>query len=494
MQGMKHTAIILAMLAAIPAAWSRNEITHEEHDGFTFVKQTEGPTLGYSPASGVKIIMREGYAFKSYDGRDSLLPYADWRLPAAERAADLASRLSMDEIAGLMLYSPQNHIPNKWDTYDGMRFEQTAHNPWDLSDGQLRYLKDENVRHVLVSSVSSPEVAARWNNTVQAYVEGLGHGIPANNSSDPRHSAFHDAEFAPGASGQLSMWSNGLGMAATFDPATVHEFGEIMRAEYRALGIATALSPQADIATDPRWFRFNGTYGNDPHLTADMVREYVDALQSSPENDRGDWGSGSVNAMVKHWPGGGTGEAGRDAHLGTGKFAVYPGGHYSEHKIPFVKGAFALPGATGRASAVMPYYTISYGQADEAVGNAFSHDMISRQLRGECGYDGVVCTDWAITADAPVINRNAGKPWGVEKMGVAERHYKALKAGVDQFGGNYEKAPVLEAYEIGCAEIGREAMDERMRESARRLLLNLVRPGLWGVGFVAPAGEARTVG
>ncbi len=494
MQGMKTTAMLLALLAAAVPARGRNEISHETHDGYNLVIQTEGPTLGYSPASGVKIIERDGYAFKSYDGRDTLLPYADWRLSAEERARDLAGRLSMDEIAGLMLYSPQNHIPNKWDTYDGRRFEDTAHNPWDLSDGQLRYLADENVRHVLVSGVSSPADAARWNNTVQAYVEGRGHGIPANNSSDPRHSAFHDAEFAPGAAGQLSLWSNGMGMAATFDPATVREFAEIMRDEYRALGIATALSPQADLGTDPRWFRFSGTYGNDPQLTADLVREYIDALQSSPGDSTGGWGSGSVNAMVKHWPGGGTGEAGRDAHLATGKFAVYPGGHYDEHKIPFIRGAFALPGATAMASAVMPYYTISYGHSPEAVGNSFSHDMISRQLRDECGYDGVVCTDWAITADAPAPERNLGKPWGVEELSVARRHYKALMAGVDQFGGNYEKGPVLEAYAMGCAEIGREAMDSRMRESARRLLLNMFRPGLFENAYVDAERTAGLVG
>lgn len=77
-------------------------------DGFNLVRQTDGPDLGYSPTSGVKIIEVDGKAFKSFDGNDTLLPYEDWRLPMEERAADLASRLSVDEIAGLMLYSIQN--------------------------------------------------------------------------------------------------------------------------------------------------------------------------------------------------------------------------------------------------------------------------------------------------------------------------------------------------------------------------------------------------
>ena len=45
----------------------------------------------------------------------------------------------------------------------------------------------------------------------------------------------------------------------------------------------------------------------------------------------------------------------------------------------------------------MPYYTISYNQTDENVGNGFNREIISHQLREEAGYDGVVCTDWIIT-------------------------------------------------------------------------------------------------
>lgn len=43
-------------------------------DGFNLVRQTDGPDLGYSPTSGVKIIEVDGKAFKSFDGSDTLLP------------------------------------------------------------------------------------------------------------------------------------------------------------------------------------------------------------------------------------------------------------------------------------------------------------------------------------------------------------------------------------------------------------------------------------
>lgn len=172
-------------------------------DGFNLVRQTDGPDLGYSPTSGVKIIEVDGKAFKSFDGSDTLLPYEDWRLPMEERAADLASRLSVDEIAGLMLYSIQNKLPMPNDTYGGKPFAESGMKAYDLSDAQIKFLTDDNLRHVLVSTVESPETAARWNNKVQALIEGRTHGIPANNSSDPRHSAFADAEFSPGSDGSI---------------------------------------------------------------------------------------------------------------------------------------------------------------------------------------------------------------------------------------------------------------------------------------------------
>lgn len=467
-----------------------------EKEDYHLLDQPDGPSLGYSPHSGVKIIYKDGKAFKSFDGSDELLPYEDWRLPMLERAKDLAARLSVDEIAGLMLYSIQNKLPMQDDTYGGKPFAESGKHPYDLSDMQIKFLTEDNLRHVLVSTVDSPETAARWNNKVQALVEGRTHGIPANNSSDPRHSAFADAEFSPGADGKISMWSNMLGLAATFDPQTVEDFAKTAAEEYRCMGLTTALSPQADLGTDPRWYRYSSTFGPDSALVRDLTRAYCDGFQTSEGKDEIEtgWGRKSVNAMVKHWPGGGSGEGGRDAHYGNGKYAVYPGGCYEQHKIPFLDGAFRLKGKTGMASAVMPYYTISYAQTDENVGNGFNRTVIAEQLRKEANYDGVVCTDWLITHDEVHPGVHSGKPWGVETLTEGERHYKALMAGVDQFGGNNVKEPVLEAYRLGVKEHGEQWMRERFERSAVRLLLNIFRTGLFENPYVDVEHTKRTVG
>ena len=435
---------------------------------FELVEQTDGPTLGYSPQSGVKLLHIDGHVFKDLNRNDSLDAYEDWRLTAQERAADLARQLSVEEIAGLMLYSSHQSVPMVdrmgfgASTYGGKAFDESGAKASALSDDQKRFLRDDHLRAVLVTGVESPAVAAEWNNNMQAFVEGLDHGIPANTSSDPRHEAKATTEFNAGAGGQISLWPTSLGLAATFDPKLVYRFGEIASEEYRALGIATALSPQVDIATEPRWFRFNGTFGEDPQLATDMARAYCDAFQTTPETKG--WGMKSVNAMVKHWYGYGAQEGGRDSHFASGKYAVYPGKNLAMHKRPFVDGAFKLDGGTLMASAVMPIYSILWNQdpSGENVGGSFSKWMIEQQLRGEARFEGVVCTDWGITKDMKVLDSpRGGKPWGVEALTEAERHYKILLAGVDQFGGNNEIGPVIEAYQMWAKEFGEESARQR---------------------------------
>ena len=482
--------MIMAVLATAILCSCGPKWQSQEADGYKLITQDGGPTLTYTSAP---ILEQDRYAFKDLNRNGVLDPYEDWRLSAEERAKDLAGRLSIEEIAGLMLYSSHQAVPGSAYGFGAASYESEDHNSWDLTVQQKKFLKEDNLRAVLVTSVESPAVAARWNNNLQAFVEALGQGVPVNISSDPRNETAATAEFNMGAGGQISLWPTPLGLAATFDPALVRSFGEIASREYRALGIATALSPQIDLATEPRWSRFNGTFGEDPALDTDMARAYVDGFQTSPE---GGWGMESVNAMVKHWPSGGPEEGGRDAHFNYGKFAVYPGGNFQTHLRSFVDGAFKLEGGTVEASAVMPYYTISYGidPSGKNVGNSYSQYIIGELLRGKYNYKGVVCTDWNITYDNRAIESFDGKCWGTETLTVAERHYEVLKSGVDQFGGNNDKGPVLEAYQMWVRDFGEEAARKRFEESACRLLMNSFRTGLFESPYTSPETAMEVVG
>ncbi len=467
---------LLLVFSSCGPKWSETD-----KGDYSLVENNGGETLGYSSSSDVTILEKDGYAFKDLNKNGELDQYEDWRLSDDERAKDLASQLTIEEIAGLMLYSSHQSIPARSrgyfaGTYDGKPFVDGETEPSDLTDQQKKFLKEDDLRHVLLTSVKTPAIAAQWSNKAQAFCESIGKGIPANNSSDPRHGTTARAEYDAAAGGQISMWPSSIGMAATFNPELVKDFGKTAASEYRALGITTALSPQVDIATEPRWMRFNGTFGESPKLSAAMGKAYCDGFQSA------EWGMHSVNAMVKHWPGGGSGEGGRDAHYGIGKYAVYPGNNFDDHLVPFLEGAFDLDGETQMASAVMPYYTISWNQdkKGDQVGNTFSKYLITDLLREKYGYDGVVCTDWGVTKDHNAMDVFVdGHSWGVEELTEVDRHYKALMAGVDQFGGNNDAKPIITAYEKGVKELGEEKMRARMEQSAVRLLRNIFRTGLF---------------
>lgn len=480
-------ALIAAALCLVSCG--QNVITTETMGPYTLVCQSKGPTLGYSPASGVQILERKGFAFKDLNRNGELDPYEDWRLPVSKRAADLASQMSLDEICGLMLYSSAQKV------YD------TA-----LTQHHRNLLEKDHIRHMLISDVADARTAATWSNAVQAFCEAARLGIPSNNSSDPRnytngtanvnnYRPEPDGEFDPAGESNISKWPREVGMAATFDLDVMRAHGEMVSTEYRALGITTALSPQADISTDPRWRRFYGTFSEDPSLCRDMAQTYCEAFQNTPGSKDG-WGLASVNCMVKHWPGGGTGEGGRDAHFGIGKYAVYPGGRFDLGLIPFVDGAFHLPGKTRMASAVMPYYTISYGQdpSGENVANGFSHYIIQELLRDKYHFEGVVCTDWGIVGDYEKVYRHKGKPWGVENLTLAERRLRCFEAGVDQLGGAKDSDISVEAYHLWEEKYGKESARERFELSARRLLTNIFRVGVFENPYVDPEEAARIVG
>lgn len=482
---MKRSVLFLIPVLLLSAC-GRNVITTQRQEGYTLLHQTQGPTLGYTTAPILEV---DGYAFKdlSRDGR--LDVYEDWRKPAAERAEDLASRLTLEEICGLMLYS-----------------SAVDANDTTLDAKAQSLLSEDHIRHMLVRNVASPAVGAGWSNAVQAFCESERLGIPSNNSTDPRnysngtaninnYKPEQDGEFDPAGESDISKWPRELGLAATFDMDVIRTHGEVVSAEYRALGITTALSPQVDIATEPRWRRFYGTFGEDPALSRDMAQVYCEAFQNTPGSKTG-WGTQSVNCMVKHWPGGGSGEGGRDAHFGTGKYAVYPGNNFAQGLIPFTDGAFKLPGKTRMASAVMPYYTISYGQdpSGENVGNGFSKYIIQDLLRDKYNYDGVVCTDWGIVKDYTVPWKHTGTPWGAETLSGAERRLLCFEAGVDQLGGAKDNAVSMEAYRLWAEKYGEESARARFELSAKRILVNIFNVGLFENPYVSPSAAAAVVG
>lgn len=145
----------------------------------------------------------------------------------------------------------------------------------------------------------------------------------------------------------------------------------------------------------------------------------------------------------------------------------------------------------------MPYYTISYGidkQNNENVGNSYNKYIINDLLRGKYSFDGVICTDWGVTTDEKAVDGFGTTCWGVETLTIAERHYKIMMAGVDQFGGNNDAGPVIEAYKMGVKEHGEKYMRDRLEQSAVRLLKNIFRVGLFENPYLNVEETKKIVG
>ncbi|UCN13829.1 glycoside hydrolase family 3 C-terminal domain-containing protein [Cellulomonas iranensis] len=443
--------------------------TREVSDGkTTFVvvdNPGDAPTLSYGADGSITLLSEEvdgkKVAFKDMNGNGELDVWEDWRKSPQERAEALAEDLTMEQIAGLMLFSAHEMAPA-----DG------------LTDAQKEYLRESHVRAVLNAGPNDVEAQVTWANAMQSYVESLATDdepyIPVNFSSDPRSTAGSGGYNAEGD--DISRWPSNLGLASTFDVATMEQFAAMSSAEYRAIGITTALGPQIDLATEPRWLRVDGTYGEDAELGTELTKAYVEGLQGSTGVDG--WGPESVNTMIKHWPGDGPGESGRESHTDPGKYAVYPGGNFEAHLKPFL--------GSLDSAAVMTSYSIALdGNGEpllgERVGTAYNTAKMDL-LRKDNGYEGVVVTDWGVTRD-PDPKMGRAKPWGGENLTVDERHYAILKTGHDMFGGNNEVAPLLAAHEMWQkdyeADVNDVDADTRFRESGKRILQLAFQPGIY---------------
>lgn len=459
----------------------------------SFVKQLNGPTLGYSPASGLALIQQDGFFFKNLSRSGCLEIFEDWRLPAIERATDLAKRLTKEEMAGLMVYSCMIHVPNdrtmtlhsRKHTFHGKSFSESHLDTAAVSDQLKDNIEKDHMRHFFIGGCCSTEAMVEWNNRIQTLAEKQPYGIPCIKATDPRHSKVNMSKILFQSGEDFTVWTEGVGLAAAGDLDIAYTYGRTVAKEYRALGIQCILGPQIDLATDPRWARYRDTFGPNTQLTTALAKRVIDGFQTSEDDSEIEhgWGTQSIYAIAKHWPGGGTGEGGRDAHYGLGKYAVYPGNNFKEHLKPFIEGAFKLDGPTQKAAGIMPYYSVSYQQDlvhGENVGNGFSQYIVKDLLQNQYHYDGIICSDWEITTDTPAkANQFAGKCWGVELLTVAERMKKALLIGINQFGGLNSSEALVRAYDLIAASEGEEIARQLFEKSTIKLLENIFRLGMF---------------
>ena len=415
--------ILIILFAVIQFSCTKGWVKLQYEDIITvenFSWFEDGPDLKFNNSSGVDIIINNSFAFKDLNKNGELDDYENWTLPIDKRVDDLISKMTVEEKAGSMFI----HIAFVGENGE-MVESPIESNPFSAAIPSMPLMLNKlKMNHFNIFNVVTKENMLKWSNMVQQIGEKSRLGIPITIASDPRHGVPNT--IGPYAySPFFSSWPSPLGLAASRDNLLVQEHAKIVREEYRAIGITLALGPMADISTEPRWGRVNGTFGEDSELVSSLTKSYITGLQGDELDNK------SVASMVKHFPGSGPLDGGKDSHFPPG-IQSYRGDNFDYHIKPFEE-AIKIG-----VSSIMPYYSLPIGITKEEVAAGYNSELLLDLLRNKYSFDGIICTDWAIISDISMPDGELVKPasaYGVENLDISERLKKVIMSGVDLIGG-----------------------------------------------------------
>jgi beta-glucosidase len=450
----------------------------------SYAQKPVQPDIGFRSA---KILKVKDLEFKDLNKNGKLDKYEDWRLPQEIRIKDLISQMTLEEKIGFMLISttrlagdfafqqnaPKAEISSGFNEEDliqatNMFTRKPLAVPILSAAGTTKAVNDIHQRHFILRANTTAKILAEWSNNLQELCEKDRLGIPAIVASNPRNHVTTDASIGLSVgTTTFSRWPGELGLAAMRDLKLTREFAEIAAKEWTSVGLRKGYMYMADLSTEPRWQRIEGTFGENADLASDMIREVVLGFQGTKLNKN------SVAMTTKHFPGGGPQVGGQDSHFDWGKNAHYPGGMFEYHLKPFIA---AINAGT---SSIMPYYSAPKDKSMEEVGFSYNKAIIQDLLRKKLGFKGIINSD---TGPIDMM------PWGVENLSIVQRYQKAIDAGVDIFSGGADPALLLETVKTGLVS------EARINESIARLLKEKFDLGLFENPYVDVAKAEKTVG
>ena len=442
------------------------------------------PELGHRSAEILKI---DGLEFKDLNKNHKLDKYEDWRLPVEERIKNLISQMTLEEKIGFMVISTtrmsgdfsfqpngqKSVITSGFNEEDlvqtmNMFTHKPLPNPTLTAAGTTKAVLTYHLRHFILRANTDAKTMAEWSNNLQALSESSRLGIPSIVASNPRNHVTMDNSIGLSVGATVfSKWPGELGMAAMHDLKLTREFAEIAAKEWSAVGLRRGYMYMADLATEPRWMRIEGTFGENADLVSEMIREIVLGFQGTK------MGIHSVALTTKHFPGGGPQVEGQDPHFEWGQDQHYPGGMFDYHLKPFKA---AIDAGT---SAIMPYYAKPIKTKYEEVGFSYNEGIIKDLLRKKMGFKGIINSD---TGPIDMM------PWGVQNLSILQRYQKAILSGVDIFSGSANPELLLETVRKGLVT------EKRIDESIERLLKEKFELGLFENPYVDPEAAAKLVG
>ena len=464
---------ILPVILLLSLAQAQNKTTKKQ------------PVLGHR---SVQLITADGLQFKDLNKNGKLDKYEDWRLPNEARANDLVERMSVEEKVGFMLIST-TRLKNDGSSMGTNRSKDSVSSDFNeedqvqntnmftrkplptammMSAGTTKGVKEFHLRHFIFRANVSAKTTASWANNLQALCENDGHGIPAIIASNPRNHITKDASIGLSVgTTTFSTWPGELGLSAMNDLKLTREFADIARQEWASVGLRKGYMYMADLSTEPRWQRIEGTFGENAEWAGKMIYEIVLGFQGSKLSNK------SVALTTKHFPGGGAGVGGQDPHFDWGKFEHFPGKMFQNNLIPFKA---AIKAGT---SAIMPYYSIPLGTKYEQIAYAYNKAIISDLLRDSLGFKGIINSD---TGPIEMM------PWGAENLSIMERYKRTMEAGVNLYSGSADPTPLLQTVKTGMVDI------KLVNNSVYRLLMEKFELGLFENPYVDEDAAEKLVG
>lgn len=475
LSAMLIAAMLLSMVPAaiaegttyIPAPYNAAEVdptvTYLEP---VFYENENGPTIGVTTVGVLEV---DGLYFKDSDNDQELDVFEDWRLDDATRAADMVTKMTLMEQAGFVMNALMVNPVNK--KLDEVKNEDGTIDPAKIMtivpEGELTGNLTMFNRSASYFAMSDDQVMTVGKVRAGVYRGGLNYdaSVVALYTNIANAVAEWDSANAGTPAIPYTLISNpisagfpdSLGMAAAVlgdgNYDAIKEYAEVDRQMWRAQGILFMYGPQIDIASDPRWPRNSGTYGERPEVTAGIIDALVDGYQSGKEgvNEK------SVVLSAKHFPGDGASENGFESHTAQGQYRLYPT-EGSLEKYQLVAFQAAIDAGVG---AIMPCYSRDYADDRsatqtyrgheinvQAVGAAYSDEIIGTLLRDIMGFKGFVNSDSGITQV---------QTYGVEDLTSVQRFAKLISAGTDAIGG--ELAPDVIASAVVAGVLPKEDLD-----------------------------------
>jgi beta-glucosidase len=184
--------------------------------------------------------------------------------------------------------------------------------------------------------------------------------------------AIHGVTYTAGS----TIFPQELALAATWNPSLGHTLGEITAYETRASNIPWNFSPVLDLGLDSRYSRIGEGMGEDPYLISCFAKEIIKGYEGDGNNVGDPY---KVAACAKHYLGYAVPISGKDrtpAYIPENVLREY-------HLAPFKEAV----------EAGVHTFMINSGIINGVPVHA-NYDILTKLLRNELGFKGVVVSDW----------------------------------------------------------------------------------------------------